>query len=335
MMLCDKLEMISAWIASKGIALAENTVMGFLHGPDINALIKGDLETINDKLDGLIQAAFKEAIMQLREGNLVACKDKLVQAISQDELNLPAKLLYIDFLRYEGKHVLALEYYWDLIESFQLQTGLLPIPLVNAYADLITDKKPLAHRKAFNIDCHSDRYGSSSGWYPNEFWCSLGGLVVLWERMFNPSIEGLFERLFSTLLREELYQITIHSWEGEERGRWNTRHREAIQAVTTRYVAISENNDRYVLYRLADGKKIPKMLTGTQYRHFFHGGGNHCQAECASWKSGEWKNGRRKIQFGGANVEFHAFAYGQKTKYRTVPKGYGLLEVTFSSGTQL
>ena len=37
---------------------------------------------------------YKEALMHLREGNLDTCRDKLIQAVALNELDLPAKRLY-------------------------------------------------------------------------------------------------------------------------------------------------------------------------------------------------------------------------------------------------
>lgn len=194
------MEAVGSWIAKKGLSVAADTLVKELRARDLETKLERDLREINSMLEVLIHAPFKEAVLHLREGNLSLCKNKLIQAIAQDELNVPARLLYIDFLRYERKYSLALDYYWNILESFRLPSGLLPSILVELHAS--HTREGVLPIGGFDLDYFSECDGQTWGWYPNEFWASSGGIVVLWERMYNGSFEALSDRFFDMLTRK-------------------------------------------------------------------------------------------------------------------------------------
>lgn len=88
---------------------------------------------IDEKLSRIINAPYKASLYHLREGNINLAKEKLVDAISANSLNIPARLLFISLIINDNKEY-ASELYVELFEEFTTLSYLLPTNLYTSLA---------------------------------------------------------------------------------------------------------------------------------------------------------------------------------------------------------
>src|SRR5689334_2667834 len=109
------MEPIQSIIAS----LAWDAILSEVHGRSQSLeMLKGQVLRVESKLDRLIGAPFRAAHLLLREGDLGACRRKLIEAISLDELDLPALAMYAWLLLVTDRESLAYEYFGLLVDRF-------------------------------------------------------------------------------------------------------------------------------------------------------------------------------------------------------------------------
>jgi hypothetical protein len=213
------------------------------------------LTTIRSLLGIVIKAPYQQAVMHLREGELEKCKDKLIEAISLDELNLPAMLLYANILRFNQNYILALDVYWDVLEKFGFRQDLVPLPLFEAY------RKKFFESRIY-LDNHSEIIVSFADEnYPQEVWCSLSGFVIRWKGLAK--ILGIVVYEWSTVKgyswTEKSYKEVFYASQGNP----------SIGTVTNHYAVVQESTNEFVVYRLKDGSKVPKTLSSAEFNKLF------------------------------------------------------------------
>ncbi|MBF2090119.1 MAG: hypothetical protein IGR80_07340 [Synechococcales cyanobacterium K44_A2020_017] len=247
---------ITSWIANKGLDVSADTLKKCLSIKSREFLIQEEMQNISARLDAIIEAPYQQAVMHLREGELEKCKDKLMEAISLNELNLPAMLLYADILRFKKNYVLALDYYWDVLEKFGFRQDLVPPPLFYAYNNKFFKTKILLDDQREIILSIGDEK------YPEEIWCSLNGFAVRWKSS-------------KKFLGITLYESSIvegYSWAGDGQSKkilGSSQSNPTIGMMTNRYAVVKEASDRFMVYRLFDGSKVPKSLSLTEFRSLF------------------------------------------------------------------
>lgn len=189
---------LTDWMASKGLVLAEGAIRAALDVPSFESLVKDELRLINNKLDVLLNAPYKQALMHLKEGELEKCKNKVIEAVTLNDLDLPARILYIYLLRYEEKYELALEYYWDLMERFGFRLDLIPAPILKMYSDwyfqpAMKDLNAITQERDSIFGRKGGAYHEGDNFYPRDIWCTPDQMVILWR-----SDRGFFGRVLST-----------------------------------------------------------------------------------------------------------------------------------------
>lgn len=172
---------------------------------------------IDEKLSRIINAPYKASLYHLREGKINLAKEKLVDAISANSLNIPARLLYISLIINDNKEY-ASELYVELFEEFTTLSYLLPTNLYTSLAqtynscldDLLKEK---------------DFYISNSNGEPLEMWLNIHGYVILWNDF--------------SLFRRKL--LTFCLWDKSEYTMTKKRCTSVI-CVTDRYVFYKDGN---------------------------------------------------------------------------------------------
>jgi hypothetical protein len=260
------LGVISSWAAGKGISLAEHSLKSWLEIPSEGTLLMNEVDDISSKLDSLIRSPFEQALLYLREGNISKCHEKLIEAMGHNELDLPARLLYIKILLLRKRYILALDQYWDLLERFGPRSdNLVPPALSTAYGEKILECKLTSTPPSWRA--------LSIGYAPAEAFCSSSGIVVTWEEMEEPQ---WWQRAFAVPLNSifgQTSRIEAYTWGGKQiLSNHPKRGRPSIKAVTTRYATWSlPNTDaaECVVYRLSDGVQMPGKLDAAKAKALF------------------------------------------------------------------
>src|SRR4051812_36047678 len=108
---------IVTWALSRGLTDLEGAIRTAAGGHTFEAVTRDQLTVIEKQLDSIIDAPFRQALMYFREGNLDKTKDKLIEAISLNELDLPANALYCTLLAATNP-TLALQYQEEILRKF-------------------------------------------------------------------------------------------------------------------------------------------------------------------------------------------------------------------------
>jgi hypothetical protein len=246
---------VSTWAAMRGLSLAEDVAKTTLgsHSPEIEAL--GRLDLIERKLDLLLDAPFRQAKMYLREGNLERCKEKVIEAISINELDLPALALYSILLRRSGRNDIATECYEDIVRKFGPHPDIVPDEIVGWFKEYCAQFAPVDATKGFTIIAAEDNY------YPTDVWCSPWNIVSAWKHK---------ERVFlARVLRVHQPRIMAHDWQGK---RLFTIEREevSIEGVTGEYALVRIDAARSLqVFGLSVGKLVPHLFSEEKIARLF------------------------------------------------------------------
>ena len=210
---------IAAWLAGKGLTISAEAMRRVLELPDRDSL-GAELHDVSTKLDALIQAPFREAVFYLREGDLDRCRDRLVAAMATDQLNLAAKILYCDLMRFTGRHAVALDHYWEIAAMFGPRADVIPAELARAYAAQPFFRRP----ESDLVLSHEDDF------YPRAVAMSRRGLGVVWE--FR---ENVLWKVVRKALAWPVEVLTVHDWDS------------TIRTVPGRDIRILAITDRYLV----------------------------------------------------------------------------------------
>ena len=123
-------KMIKDWLISEslnqGISVVLEQEMRNSNINDLYQLAEVNFNLISAKLDALINAPYKKAIMRLKEKDFIGAKDCVETAISNDSLNIPARLLHYQLLIRENKLDIACDYAKEAIEMFGNHFNIFP-----------------------------------------------------------------------------------------------------------------------------------------------------------------------------------------------------------------
>ena len=164
---------LSTWIANRGLNLTESIVSRHLGLPNFQKVIDEKLSVIDKKLDILIEAPFLQAKMYLKENNLEKCKEKLIEAISLNELNLPALSLYTYLLLNNGQTELGIDYLEAILKKFGPHESILSNEIVNIYNEGVWNQKPKNNISPFDI-----KFGTAT---PKKIICNMCNIIIHWK----------------------------------------------------------------------------------------------------------------------------------------------------------
>lgn len=231
----------AGWALNKGLGGLEAVLRTLTGGRSFQAAVHDRLDLIESKLDLIVGAPFRQAIMYLREGQVERCREKLIEAMSLNELDLPAAALYCSLIA-ESKPHLALEYVEDILRKFGAHQGVVPTEILPWVEGYIKTGSMLGDRSFELIpEWH--------GFYPKKVYCSPWNVVVHWGPV-KP--HGWFRRLIG----EYGSGITAHNWRGEEllRRRDVSQH---ILAVTGEYIVVHGSADNAEVWNIARNATVP------------------------------------------------------------------------------
>ncbi len=230
---------LGLWIAEKGLEITASELLSALK--EFEGKVPGQLETINHKLDAIMHAPYRQALLYYKEGKYDKCEDKLKEAISLDDLNLPAFFLHIVVLIQLGQLDHAASYSWELLDRYGFRYDLVPERLFMAYRDwFFRTQKPV---KYFTLEIE-DNY------YPEKIWCSPNALAVQWKK------KGV---LFSSRLARS------YLWNGMEH--LNARCN-SLRFMTAKYVILDIKNRLKVFDAL--GGRLLREVTTREFDLIFH-----------------------------------------------------------------
>lgn len=139
--------------------------------------VSDNIDAINSRLDSLINAAYREALLYEREGNFDKYRECIVQATAVDQLNILAQLAYIKILANEKKYTNVVEQYWDIMNKFGVLDEIVPRELIDAYTKANFNN---IEKKDFSIEI--DPTDTDGKFDVAEIWASRNIFVVKWIR---------------------------------------------------------------------------------------------------------------------------------------------------------
>ncbi len=124
---------VTQWLTTKSLDfITEYLKQSFLDKNIEGLIYQQNIEIIHN-LKLLIDAPYKQAIMHLRLNEIECAKNKLIEALSMNEFDISARLLYIRVLLYLGYIQEAIEQYWKLYCDFTFDAALFPNPIYDIF----------------------------------------------------------------------------------------------------------------------------------------------------------------------------------------------------------
>ncbi len=191
------MQSLAAWSASQGLSIARGALGSALAGDQFEKAALDKLETVESKLDILIDAPFREAKMYLQEGDLVKCKERIVNAIAHNELNLAAQVLYCLLLIGEKKYDAALDRYGEILRRFGVHRDMIPDEVLDLFSKYSAREDLVESPKEFSVVAGHDCY-------PRSAWCSPWHFASLWEDT----------HWSSSIFRSGRYRLLVYDWHG-------------------------------------------------------------------------------------------------------------------------
>lgn len=247
--------MIATWAFNRGLGLIEDILTEAFGRAQPEAQMRLQLDIIEKKLDLIIGAPFKQALMHLREGHRGKGKEKLIEAISLNELDLPAMALYCALLQGE-QPALALEYREEMLKKFGYHRDFVPAQLVTWGEQYLREGQPLRRKDRLELFPDDD----DPDYYPARVDISPWGIVVLWE--WNQR-RGLLEDVFGA----NKQRLIAYTWEGSRQMEIQDRSI-AVVAVTGDYVVVSTSKSLAV-WSIRSGHAVPNQLSWETCRQLF------------------------------------------------------------------
>ena len=124
---------VVGFLSNQYLSQIWNLFENYFHDPITLEQVVSKIDMLNDKLDIFKNAPYQAAYTYFREGNLEKFRDKLIDTMSIDKFNLAAQLLYIKLLLSEGRHQIAFEQYWNIMDKFGCLKEIVPEILINEY----------------------------------------------------------------------------------------------------------------------------------------------------------------------------------------------------------
>lgn len=270
---------LAGWVAQQGLNATQAVLLEALGIPTIESAIYDKLSVIEHKLDVLIRAPFRQAQFYLRERNYDKAKDKLIEAMSFDDFDIPARYLYALILCRLGETTLGVECFDHLVAEFGPHPDLVPATIAQIYVEHVQRKQPLRHVVPFTLDMVGP-------FRVAEVRCSLAGLAVLWV-----PIPGK-ETASSVHVPRVIYFPTIvtYGWNGLEQSRFEPRAEMQFVGITEGYLIVRHNTGIFfknfvpeVLRLDGSRPRLPARITDTDINAIFTFDSNLSLEVRASW----------------------------------------------------
>jgi hypothetical protein len=257
------------WVANQGLSLGQDLFIEMLGLPSFEARVSEELERINQKLDILIEAPFRQARMHYLEGNIDKAKERLIEAISLNEFDLPSKAMYCRLLCESGNLALAVDYFEEIVRQFGPHVEAVPKSICNFYARYLVEERPLRATPQFSVDL-----GRRDSYYyrPVIIVCTLSCIVVRWESGSRPAwVGGTYTGGHSLLPK-----VTVYDWSGklvmEAYANYST-----MLAVSEEYLVIAKevgffSRSKIEVFRTRDGSRValPHPLSAAHVAELFY-----------------------------------------------------------------
>jgi len=285
---------VVSWMLSQGLSLAagymEKQARDALGSESLGVAMFKKIELIDRKLDLLIQAPLREAIIHLRQGNLITCQEKLIQAIALNDLDLPALVMYCALLEREGQYDLAMEWYETIADRFGWNPAILPPLLIQCLAEYPEKAQPLASIAGFEYIMPILPATTRAFFQSNYFVICI-------------SFDS--DRVSRFLGHGEL--IVVLDWTGKVRFQLKEGHLSAL-AVTNQYIAIRRKKKEPQILALENGTEVCS-LSEPKMREMFHG---DPALEGIPL-------GQEPVNFAGASIKFKEYHQRRVETYSPLP----------------
>lgn len=303
---------VLGWAANKGLDLGENLFRELIGLKSFEAMLTEKLDLINQKLDILIGAPFRQARMHLVEGNIEKCKEKLIEAISLNEFDLPSMVLYSFLLYKSGNPSLALDYFEEVIRKFGPHPEIVPKEITGVYCQYLTEEKPLKKIRPFELCAEKHMKGPSTAIYPTEVYCTQSSIITVWkDRYYDVSGDGSF---FGRPIRATP-RIIVCDWSGSEIMNFQDFN-PSILAFTEEYLAIMLESVKLwhkviKVFRIRDGSEVmlPFAITSDQVKRLFYMDHRLRAEQQVAWAPDV------KLYFGGAEISINDYKFDKLTEY--------------------
>ena len=214
------------------------------------------IDSIEEKLGQLIDAPYLESIIYLKEGNYEKFKEKIVTAIANNYMNIPARLAYIYILCNDNQYELAADYLIELYRDFTQRKELFPSNLLAEFNS--NEKKTFKISNDLNITYLENNY------YPLQFYFFPSYFIIIW---------GHRRTLFGIRWYSSQY-LVCYNWNGNSffSTKANNCH---VVFMSYHYILYNTNGDN-ILYDLVF-KKISRITENDATKIF---GINNSNLKC-------------------------------------------------------
>lgn len=243
---------IIEWVTGKGIQLSEQAIKDFFEIKSPQDILEREVGINQRMLQIQLQSSYGEALRHLRDGRMDLGIEKIVSAIENNELNLPAHVLYCHLLGFEKRYDRALEEAWEILEKFgpgEDLKRLLPEGLVQQFISFYNNT---------DIEC-SPFVLSRDQHYLTEIWCLPTGVLCNWR--FKPWNAIQIERLWTPKML-----IEATTWRGDA---LFEAPKKSVIGVTNRYALLREATGATAIYRMKDGFLLPSPLYPREIEQVF------------------------------------------------------------------
>ena len=226
-------------LAEKGIELIGEQLLKTINPNDALNDLLNEANSIHQKLDQLIDAPFREAMLYLREGKIEIFKEKIRTAISVNENNIPARLAYVYILCDDNNYKLATEELIKLYCEFTQRKDLFHEEILAQFHSIEMDffkTRDNLHIKYLENNC-----------YPLRFYFFPSYFIVIW---------GLRKSIGISWYSPQY--IICYDWEGNVIFSEKVNNCD-VHFMSYRYI-LYNSNGKYVLYDL----KYKKMNSITE-----------------------------------------------------------------------
>lgn len=242
---------ISSWLISKGIALAESSVMSLLEFQDPENINSKQLDSALQRLDRLLGAPYESARLHLLGGETEKALDHLKDAIANQPLHLPARLLHIKLLLLEKRYVEALQNYWELLNAFSYREDLVPPFLYQAFLDQVA-RTPVRPGKAPVLQIREAGDGNASDCKPS-VWCSPAAIGIEWP--VTPPDQTM---------------VTLDDWNGKRLLTSSPDKDALLEMLTSEYAVYREGDKTFRVFSLTERKELAESsLDESTFRALF------------------------------------------------------------------
>jgi hypothetical protein len=300
--------LILVWAANKGLNLGESLFRELIGLKSFETILSEKLDLINQKLDILIGAPFRQARMHLLEGNIEKCKEKLIEAISLNEFDLPSMVLYSFLLYKSGNSSLALDYFEGIIRKFGPHPEITPKEITEVYCQYLVEEKPLRMIQGFDICAENNMNDTDKVIYPTDIYCTQSSIITIWKTMLDRGY-GFGAQIRATP------RVIIYDWSGREIMNFEDFD-PSILAFTEEYVAIMLASVRLwrkviKVFRVKDGSEVmlPFSVTLEQLQRLFYIDHRLRAEKHVTWAP------NAKLYFGGAEISITDYKFEKLTEF--------------------